>query len=127
MIFEKPLVQGKLIKRYKRFLADIELENASIITAHCTNSGSMMSCIEEGAPVMLTHHNDPKRKTQYTWEMIYINSGWVGINTSVPNLLAFEAIRDNRIEKLVGYDKVKREVKTSPPIQLPCHYFSYHE
>ena len=111
MIFEKPLITGKLIKRYKRFLADVELEDGSVITAHCTNSGSMRSCIEEGAPVMLTHHNDPKRKTQYTWEMIYLNGAWIGINTSVPNVLAFEAIRDNRIKKLSGYNTVKREVK----------------
>jgi len=111
MIFEKPLISGKLIRRYKRFLADVELEDGSVITAHCTNSGSMKSCIEEGAPVMLTHHNDPKRKTQYTGEMIYLNGGWIGINTSAPNILAFEAIRDNRIKKLAGYDRVKREVK----------------
>jgi len=111
MVFEKPLISGKLIRRYKRFLADVELEDGSVITAHCTNSGSMKSCIEEGAPVLLTRHNDPKRKTQYTWEMIYLNGGWIGINTSVPNILAFEAIRDNRIEKLAGYDRVKREVK----------------
>ncbi len=110
MKFKTPLVQGKLIRRYKRFLADVELESGEIVIAHCTNSGSMKTCIEEGAPVYLTPVNDPKRKTKFTWEMIFINEDWVGINTSVPNVLAFEAIRDGEIEKLKGYTDVKREV-----------------
>ena len=110
MKFKTPLVQGKLIRRYKRFLADVELENGEIVIAHCTNSGSMKTCIEEGAPVYLTPVNDPKRKTKFTWEMIFINGDWVGINTSVPNILAFESIRDGKIEKLRGYTSVKREV-----------------
>ncbi len=111
MHFPDPLIPGKLIKRYKRFLADVELDDGSIVTAHCTNSGSMKTCIEEGAPVYLTPVNDPKRKTKFTWEMIFINGGWIGINTSIPNLLAYEAIRHGKIEKLKGYTTVKREVK----------------
>jgi sugar fermentation stimulation protein A len=111
MKFEKPLVHGKLIQRYKRFLADVELDDGSMITAHCTNSGSMKSCLEEGAEVYLTHHNDPKRKTQYTWEMIKINSNWVGINTNVPNQIAYESIVLKRIPELSGYSKVEREKK----------------
>ncbi len=110
MRFNVSLVKGKLIKRYKRFLVDVELENGTVITAHCTNSGSMKTCIEEGAPVYMTPVNDPKRKTKFTWEMIFMNHGWIGINTLVPNLLAFEAIRDGKIEKLKGYSNVKREV-----------------
>ncbi len=110
MIFKEKLVAGKLVKRYKRFLADVELQDGTIVTAHCTNSGSMKTCIETGAPVYLTPVNDPKRKTKFTWEMIFINDGWIGINTSVPNLLAFEAIRDGKIERLKGYTTVKREV-----------------
>ena len=111
MHFSTPLVPGKLIKRYKRFLTDVELEDGSIVTAHCTNSGSMKTCIEEGAPVYLTPVNDPKRKTKFTWEMIFINGGWIGINTSIPNVLAFEAVRDGEIDKLKGYTSVRREVK----------------
>lgn len=111
MKFKSKLVKGKLIKRYKRFLADIKLETDETVVAHCTNSGSMKSCIEEGADVYLTPHNDAKRKTQYTWEMIFINDNWIGINTNVPNVLAFEAIKNNEIEKLSGYTFVKREVK----------------
>ena len=111
MKFNTPLVAGKLIKRYKRFLTDVELEDGSIVTAHCTNSGSMKSCIEPGANVYLSPVNDPKRKTKFTWEMIEINDNWVGINTSNPNTLAFEAIKGGLIEKLRGYTTVKREVK----------------
>jgi sugar fermentation stimulation protein A len=110
MIFKEKLIPGKLVKRYKRFLADVELEDGSVVTAHCTNSGSMKTCIEEGAPVYLTPVNDPKRKTKFTWEMIFINGGWIGVNTSIPNLLAFKAIRDGKIEALKGYSSVKREV-----------------
>jgi len=110
MKFQHKLVKGRLIRRYKRFLADIELEGGSVVVAHCTNSGSMKSCIEEGAPVYLSLAKDPKRKTKFTWEMIYINDGWVGVNTMVPNSLAFDAIIENQIPKLAGYSIVKREV-----------------
>jgi sugar fermentation stimulation protein A len=110
MQFKNKLVPGKLIERYKRFLADIELEDRSIVTAHCTNSGSMKSCLEEGAPVYLSPVDDPKRKTKFTWEMIYMNGGWIGINTMIPNLLVYEAIKANKIEKLSRYTNVKREV-----------------
>ena len=111
MRFPTELVPGKLIKRYKRFLADIELKDGRIVTAHCTNSGSMKTCIEDGAPVYLTPVDDPKRKTRFTWEMIYINNGWIGINTMIPNLLVYEALKGNQIDKLTGYTHVKREVK----------------
>jgi len=111
MKFESPLIPGKLIRRYKRFLADVQLEDGSIVVAHCTNSGSMISCIEEGARVYLSPAKDPKRKTRFTWEMIEINNSWVGINTSIPNQLVFEAVRDQEIPQLTGYTFVKREVK----------------
>ncbi|WP_297093693.1 DNA/RNA nuclease SfsA [uncultured Draconibacterium sp.] len=111
MKFEKELVHGKLIKRYKRFLADIELDTGEVVVAHCTNSGSMKSCLENGAEVYLTPVDDPKRKTKFTWEMIKINGDWVGINTGNPNKLAFEAISNGEIPGLDGYTTVKREVK----------------
>jgi len=111
MVFKTPLIPGKLIRRYKRFLADVELKDGRVVTAHCTNSGSMKSCLEEGAPVYLSPVNDPKRKTKFTWEMIFINGGWVGINTNIPNILAFEAVRDGKIPALREYTTVKREVR----------------
>lgn len=110
MRFEEKLVHGRLIKRYKRFLADIELDNGEVVVAHCTNSGSMKSCLEEGAEVYLTPVNDPKRKTKFTWEMIQINNSWVGINTGNPNKLAFEAVSAGMVPELAGYTNVRREV-----------------
>ncbi|MBR8536134.1 DNA/RNA nuclease SfsA [Carboxylicivirga sediminis] len=112
MIFETPLVHGTLIRRYKRFLSDIRLDDGTTVIAHCTNSGSMKTCIEEGAEVYLSPAKDPKRKTRFTWEMIKINGQWVGVNTSHPNLIAFEAIKNGAIDKLSGYTHVQREVKT---------------
>ena len=111
MQFLKPLVHGKLIKRYKRFLADVELDSGDIVVTHCTNSGSMKTCIEVGADVYLTYVDDPKRKTKYTWEMIEINADWIGINTGIPNILVYEAIRDQKIDGLNTYTEAKREVK----------------
>nr|WP_320119413.1 DNA/RNA nuclease SfsA [uncultured Marinifilum sp.] len=111
MIFPAKLVHGRLIKRYKRFLADIELDKGEIVVAHTANSGSMKSCLEEGAEVYLTYVDDPKRKTNYTWEMIKINDSWVGINTAVPNLLIYEAVKNQEIKALTGYTDVKREVR----------------
>jgi sugar fermentation stimulation protein A len=113
MEFEPKLVHGTLIQRYKRFLADIRLADGQTVVAHCTNSGSMKSCLEVGANVYLTPVDDPKRKTKFTWEMIEIDGRWVGINTAWPNVLAYNAIKNQEIEKLKGYTFVKREVKFS--------------
>ena len=111
MKFENELIHGTLIKRYKRFLADVKLDDGSEITAHCTNSGSMKSCLENGAEVYLSPVNDPNRKTRFTWEMIKINGDWVGINTNNPNQLVYEAFLSNSVDGLDGYSTVKREVK----------------
>lgn len=110
MIFSEKLVHGRLIKRYKRFLADVRLDDGSVVVAHCTNSGSMKSCLEPGAEVYLSPASDPKRKTKFTWEMIHINNGWVGINTAHPNQLVFEAVKNDEISEMSGYNRVKREV-----------------
>ena len=110
MIFQNKLVHGRLIKRFKRFLADVRLDDGTEVVAHCTNSGSMKSCLENGAEVYLTPVTDPKRRTKFTWEMIKINGSWVGINTGNPNKLAFEAIAAGLIPELSGYTNVKREV-----------------
>ena len=111
MKFNNKLIQGTLIRRYKRFLTDVRLLNGEIVVAHCTNSGSMKTCIEEGASVFLSPADDPNRKTKYTWEMIYINGSWIGINTMTPNLLVYKAMINNEIDKLAGYIAIKREVK----------------
>lgn len=111
MEFTEKLVHGTLIQRYKRFLADIKLDDGTTVVAHCTNSGTMKSCLENGAEVYLTPVNDSKRKTKFTWEMININNDWVGINTANPNKIAFEEIYNDGIPGLTGYTRVLREVK----------------
>lgn len=111
MKFESPLIPGKLIKRYKRFLTDVELENGDVVVAHCANSGSMLSVDDAGAPVWLSPANDPKRKLKYTWELIQIGDAMVGINTQHPNRVVAEAIEAGQIPELSGYASLKREVK----------------
>ena len=111
MIFREKLIHGTLIRRYKRFLADIRLDNGTEIVAHCTNSGTMKSCLENGAEVYLTPVSDAKRRTKFTWEMIKINGDWIGVNTGNPNKLAFEAVSAGVIPELSGYSTVKREVQ----------------
>jgi len=104
------LIPGRLIKRYKRFLADIELEDGSVVTAHCPNSGSMLGCNLPGSPVLLSLSPNPNRKLAYTWELLQVNGFWVGLNTMLPNRLAEEAILDGTIVELQGYPKLRREV-----------------
>jgi len=109
--FKSPLIKGVLLQRYKRFLADIRLENGEIITAHCPNSGSMKSCNVPGNPVMISHQDSPTRKLKYTWEMIQIDGKWVGINTGHPNKLVAEAVGNQQIPDLTGYPVIRSEVK----------------
>ena len=112
MKFPLPLVEGTLIKRYKRFLADVELTNGDVVTAHCANSGSMLGLKEPGMKVWLSPTPpDSKAKLKYRWELIEFNDAWVGIHTSHPNQIAFEAIESGKIPELAGYEAMKREVK----------------
>ena len=114
-----PLLSGILIRRYKRFLADVQLiETGKTVTAHCPNSGSMKGCAEPGSQVFLSESNNPKRKRKYTWELIKVPGTMIGINTQVPNKLVKQAIENNLIEELSGYDKVKAEIKTSEHTRL---------
>jgi sugar fermentation stimulation protein A len=105
-----PLITGKLIKRYKRFLADIELADGSLITAHCPNSGSMLGCNLPGSPVLLSTSPNQNRKLPHTWELLQVGSYWVGLNTMLPNRLAEEAILNGIILELQGYEQLRREV-----------------
>ncbi len=110
MQFEK-LIHGKLIKRYKRFLADVILENNEIITAHVPNSGAMTSCIEENCDVWLTFHDNPKRKLKYTLELTKMGENLICTNTGVANKIAIEAIENSTIKELQGYTSLKPEQK----------------
>lgn len=112
MKFKNKLIPGKFVKRYKRFFADITLdENSEIIVAHTANTGTMKTCIGEGWPVLVSYHDSPTRKLKYSWEMIHNGKTWIGINTSITNGLAIEAIKNGAIPELAGYQNLKPEAK----------------
>jgi sugar fermentation stimulation protein A len=115
MRFAAPLIPATLIRRYKRFLADVTLACGKTVTVHCANPGAMLGLMEPGARVWLSRSANPKRKLCYSWELIEVDFGagteLVGINTANPNALAAEAIAERRIPQLDGYDCVRREVK----------------
>jgi sugar fermentation stimulation protein A len=104
------LIEGVLLKRYKRFLADVKLSDGSVVTAHCPNSGSMKECSGFGRNVYMSYHDNPNRKLKYTWEMIDMPTSLTGINTSVPNRLVYQSIKEGAIDELNGYDTIKPEV-----------------
>jgi sugar fermentation stimulation protein A len=110
MRFASPLIRGTLLRRYKRFLADVRLDDGTEVTAHCPNSGSMLSVSTPGAEVWLSAANDAKRALPYTWELIRISEHLVGINTARPNALVSEAIEAGLIAELSGYTRMRREV-----------------
>ena len=111
MKFEAPLVVGTLVKRYKRFLADVELKSGEVVTAHCANSGSMKGLNTPGSTVYLLPNQNPKAKLDWRWEMIDAGSSLVGINTARPNAIVEEAILAGTIKELAGYARLRREVK----------------
>ena len=98
MKFTSSLIKGKLIKRYKRFFTDIEVNN-KIVTAHCPNTGSMMGLLDKNNEVWLTHNNDPKRKLKYTLEMIKVNKKIIGVNTHRANRIVEHALENKLINE----------------------------
>lgn len=112
MQFDLELEEGRLIKRYKRFFADIECTDGSIVTAHCANTGSMLNCMSEGARVWFSRNDDPKRKLKATWELVETPHGRIAcINTGRANRLIEEALTAGVITELAGFTKLRREVK----------------
>lgn len=110
MKFPAPIQKGKLIKRYKRFLSDIDLDG-EIVTAHCANSGSMMGVKYEGATVWVSKATNQNRKLKWDWQVIEIGNAKVCINTALPNKIVEEAILNGEVPELAGYADLRREVK----------------
>ncbi len=113
MQFATKLKQATLIRRYKRFLADVRCPDGSEMTIHCPNSGSMRSCSEPGSTVCYSTSDNPTRKYPHTLEMVQVNGTWVGVNTSLTNRIAAEALNSGSISELGTFDSLSREVKTS--------------
>ncbi len=112
MHYTTPLSEGRLIRRYKRFLADVELADGSVITAHTPNTGSLAGCCIPGSRVWLRDSGNPERKYRLSWELVEALPGvLVGINTGLPPALVQEALGEKHIKELKGYDSVRPEVK----------------
>ncbi len=106
-----PLIPGLLKKRYKRFLADIELESGEMITAHCANTGPMIGVCEVDSRVYVSKSDNPKRKLAYSWELIEVENTWVGINTALPNRVIKQMLEQEIFPPLQGkYNQVRSEV-----------------
>lgn len=109
-----PLSSGRLLKRYKRFLADIELDSGEVITAHCPNTGPMTGVCQVGSRVMVSHSTNPKRKLAHTWELIEVHDNaptWVGVNTALPNRVMKSVLDAHLIPELDDYETIRPEVR----------------
>ncbi len=135
MKFASPLLRGRLVKRYKRFLADVVLDSGETVTTTCPNTGSMIGLLAAGSTVWLSQSDSPTRKYKHTWELVEAQFGdhreVVGINTNHPNKLVTEAIEAGLIKELKGYSNLRREVKygrnsridilLEDPKKAPCY------
>ena len=107
---ELPTLEGRLLRRYKRFLADVELPSGEVVTAHCPNTGALTGCLPERGRVVLRDSRNPDRKLRYTFQTVEVEGTWVNVDTSLPNSVVAEAIEAGAVPELAGYDRVRREV-----------------
>ena len=108
MKFTKTLIKGKFVKRYKRFFADIKLNN-KIVTAHCPNTGSMKGLLDENNEVFISQNDDPKRKLKYTLEIIKVKNNFIGVNTHFANKIVYHGLANNLIKELSNIEDIKPE------------------
>ncbi len=111
MNFGAPLIPGRLIQRYKRFLADVELDDGRTVTAHCANPGAMTGMADPGMAVWVEPNDDPKKKLKFAWKVVEVEGGLAGVDTGLPNKVVEEALRADAIPAFTGYDEIRREVK----------------
>ena len=111
MKYQTPLTPGKILKRYKRFLADVRLESGEVITAHTPNTGSMKTCWGPEWNVLLSYHHSPTRKLKYGLEMTHSGQTWINVNTNMTNKIALEALKNGQIKEMKKYQYFKPEVK----------------
>ncbi|MDH5547245.1 MAG: DNA/RNA nuclease SfsA [Gammaproteobacteria bacterium] len=127
MKYTQPILTGTLIKRYKRFLADVRLDNGEVITVHTPNTGAMLGCAEPGFRVWLYDSENLERKYRYSWLLVENNEGIkIGINTAAANTLVEEGIREGVIKELQGYSQVQREVKSPTGVSRFDLFLQHH-
>lgn len=110
MQFSHPLIQGRLLRRYKRFLADVDLGDGRVVTAHCANPGAMTGLADPGAQVWLEPNDDPKRKLKFSWKLVKVEGGLACVDTAIANRVVAEALATGRLPSLSGYDDIRAEV-----------------
>ncbi|MGW8157507.1 MAG: DNA/RNA nuclease SfsA [Desulfoprunum sp.] len=118
MRFSDPLIPAVLLKRYQRFLVDVQLPDGRTITAHCPNTGAMRSCSTPGSPVRLSQSANPRRKHRFSLEMVQANGTWVGVNTARTNSIVVEAIERGIVREMADPEHMKKEVGTSAGCRL---------
>ncbi|MET0337192.1 MAG: DNA/RNA nuclease SfsA [Caulobacter sp.] len=113
MLLPQPMAHGRLVQRYKRFFADVVLDDGTAVTAHCPNPGAMLGLKDEGLGAWISYDPNPKRKLPWTLQLVEVDGGLVGINTMLPNRIVAEAIAADAIPELSGYATVRPEVRYS--------------
>jgi len=108
--FASRAIDGRFVRRYQRFFADVDLADGTRVTAHCANTGSLIGCLEPGAPVWVRDSKKPERKLRFTWQAVRIGRTWVNVDTSLPNHVVLEGIERGLVPELAGYAEHRREV-----------------
>lgn len=110
MRIEHPVIEGRFVRRYKRFFADVELDDGTLITAHCPNTGSMLGCLTPGSRAVLRDSQNLERKLRYVLQSLEVDGSLVNVDTNLPNAVVHQAVVEGRIPELAGYDSARREV-----------------
>lgn len=118
MRIDKPLLEGRFVRRYKRFFCDVELADGRTVAVHCANSGSMAGLQTPGAPVILSDSGDEKRALRMTLERVRVGRAWVGVNTMLPNRIVRHGIENGLVPELAGYGVVRSEVVCGPSSRI---------
>ena len=105
------MIEGRLVRRYKRFFVDVELDSGEVVVAHCPNTGSLEGCKEPGSPVWLRDSQSETRKLRHTWQAVKVGRSWVNVDTSLPNRVVRDAVERGRVPELSGYASVRPEVR----------------
>jgi sugar fermentation stimulation protein A len=109
--FDSPPLAGRLVRRYKRFFADVRLASGEVVTAHCPNTGSLLGCLDAGNPVWLRDSGNAARKLRFTWQAVRVGRAWVNVDTLLPNRVVADALARERVPELAGYPERRREVR----------------